>query len=125
MEERLDFTEGNGLLIAVDSNSRSTTWHDSQTNKRRTILEEYTMNRNFHIMNEESDQTTFQSRRGSSNLDVTIVNNQLLNALQNWEISAEESCSDHNIIKFDFRQDTYRDTEYSYTGYRYVVTDGN
>ena len=125
MEERLDFTEGNGLLIAVDSNSRSTTWHDSQTNKRRTILEEYTMNRNFHIMNEESDQTTFQSRRGSSNLDVTIVNNQLLNALQNWEISEEESCSDHYIIKFDLRQDTYRDTEYSYTGYRYVVTDGN
>jgi len=125
MEEILDFTKGNGLLIAVDRNSRSTTWHDSQTNKRGEILEEYVISRNLHIMNEESDQTTFQSRRGSSNIDVTIVNNQLLNALQNWKISEEESCSDHNIIKFDLRQDTYHDTEYSYTGYRYVVTDGS
>jgi hypothetical protein len=125
MEKILDFTKENGLLIAVDSNSRSTTWHDSQTNKTGKILEEYIISRNIHIMNEESDQTTFQSRRGRSNIDVTIVNNQLLNALQNWEISAEESCSDHNFIKFDLRQDTYHDTQYSYTGYRYVVTDGN
>ena len=28
--EILDFTKGNGLLIAVDGNSRSTTWHYSQ-----------------------------------------------------------------------------------------------
>ena len=106
MEEILDFTKGNGLLIAVDSNSRSTTWHDSQTNKRGEILEEYVISRNLHIMNEESDQTTFQGRRGSSNIDVTIVNYQLLNALQNWEISEEEFCSDLNIIKFDHRQDS-------------------
>ena len=39
------------------------------------------------------------------------------------EISAEERCWDHNIVKFDIRQDTYHDTECSYTGYRYVVTD--
>jgi hypothetical protein len=51
-------------------------------------------------MNEESELTTFQSRRGSSNIDLTIVNNQLLNALKNWEISEEESCFDHNVIKF-------------------------
>ena len=114
-----------GTQTYIHSNSRSTTWHDSQTNKRGKILEEYIISRIIHIMNEESNQTTFQSRRGSSNIDVAIVNNQLLNALQNWEISAEESCSDHNIIKFDLRQDTYHDTEYSYTGYRYVVTDGS
>ena len=29
----LYFTKENRVLIAVDSNSRSTTWHDSQTNK--------------------------------------------------------------------------------------------
>jgi hypothetical protein len=27
--------------------------------------------------------------------------------------------------KFALRQDTYHDTEYSYTRHRYVVTDGN
>ena len=125
IEDILDFTKGNGLLIAVDSNSRSTTWHDSQTNKRGKILEEYIISRNLHIMNEESEQTTFKNRRGNSNIDLTIVNNQLLNVLKNWHISAEESCSDHNIIKFDLRQDNYHKTEYSYTGRRYIVTDRN
>ena len=56
-------------------------------------------------MNEESEQTTFKNRTGSSNIDLTIVNNQLLNVLKNWEISAEESYPDHNITKFDLRQD--------------------
>jgi len=81
--------------------------------------------RNLHIMNEESEQTTFHNRRGSSNIDLTVVNNLLLNVLKNWEISPEECCSDHNIIKYNLRQDTYHNTEYNYTGRRYIVTDEN
>ena len=56
---------------------------------------------------------------------MTIVNNHLLNALKNWEISEEESCSDHNIIKFDLAQDTCHDTYYNYNGHRHVVTNEN
>jgi len=47
-------------------------------------------------MNEESELTTFQSRRGRNNVDMTIVNKHLLKALKNWEISEEKSCSDYN-----------------------------
>jgi hypothetical protein len=35
IEEILDFKKGNRLLIAVDSNARSTTWHDSQTKGKK------------------------------------------------------------------------------------------
>jgi len=38
IEEMLEFTKGNGLVIAVDSNSRSVAWHDSQTNQRGKIM---------------------------------------------------------------------------------------
>ena len=76
-------------------------------------------------MNEESELTTFQNRRGSSNIDLTIVNNQLLTVLKNWEISEEESCSDHNIIKFGLGPDIYHDTVYDYNGQTYVATDEN
>jgi hypothetical protein len=55
---------------------------------------------------------------GSSNIDLTNVNNQLLTALKNWKISEEESWSDRNIIKFGFGQDTYHDTVYDYNGHR-------
>ena len=97
-----------------------------QSNKQKgEILEEYMTSRNLHIMNEESEKTSFYNIRGSSNIDLTIVNNQLLNVLKNWEISAEETCSDRNIIKFNLRQDTYYNTEYNYIGRRYIVRDGN
>jgi len=65
-------------------------------------MEEYIISKNLNIMNEENELTTFQKRRGSNNIDLTIVNNQLRTALKNWEISEEESCSDHNIIKYSF-----------------------
>jgi len=66
-----------------------------------------------------------QNRRGSSNIDLTVVNNQLLRALKNWEISEEESYSNHSIIKLGLRKSIYHDTEYNYNGHRYVVTDEN
>jgi len=125
IEEMLEFTKGNGLAIAIDSNSRSMAWHDSQTNQRGKIMEEYIISKNLYTMNEKSELTTFQNRTARSNIELTIVNNQLLKALKNWEISEEESCSDHHIIQFSLGQDIYHDTEHNYNGHRYAVTDEN
>jgi hypothetical protein len=35
--------KGAGVLIAMNSNSRSTSWHDTLTNTRGRILEEFLM----------------------------------------------------------------------------------
>jgi len=67
-----------GVLIAMDSNSRSTSWHDTLTNTRGRILEEFLMSKQLHIMNEGRDYTTFRSRRDTTNIDLTVINNQLL-----------------------------------------------
>jgi hypothetical protein len=75
IEEILEFTKGNGIVIAVDSNSRSVAWHDSHTNQRGKTMEEYIISKNLNITNEESELTTFQNRRGSSKIYLTIVNN--------------------------------------------------
>jgi hypothetical protein len=109
----------------VDSNSRSVAWHDSQTNNRGKIREKYIISKYLYIMNEQSELTTFQNRIESSNIDLTVVNNQLVKALENWVISEEESCSDHKIIKFCFGHNIYHDTEYDYNGHRYIVTEEN
>ena len=55
----------------------------------------------MHLINEHSARTTFQSNKGSSNIDLTIVHNQMLAAIKNWEMPEEESCSDHNIVTFN------------------------
>jgi len=62
IEEILKFGIGTGILIPMDSNSRLQAWHDKQTNKRGTTLEEYLTSRDLNIMNEESDHTAYHSR---------------------------------------------------------------
>jgi len=43
---------------------------------------------------------TFQSSRGSSNIDLTTSNYKLLKEVHEWKISEEEGCSDYKIIQF-------------------------
>jgi len=101
IEKIVKFTKGAKFIIAIDSNSRSTTWYDVLTNSRGEALDEFFASNQLHIINEDSTKTTLHSSRGSSNIDLTIVNDQMLAAIKDWEISEEESCSDHNIIKFN------------------------
>ena len=66
----------------MDSNSRSTTWHDVLTNSRGKLLKEFFASNQLHLINEDSARITFQCSRGSSNIDLTIVNNQMLAAIK-------------------------------------------
>jgi len=47
--------------------------------------------------------TTVQSSRGSSIIDLTIANNHILAAIKNWKILKEGICSDHNIIECNLK----------------------
>ena len=75
-------------------------WHNVKTTSRRRKLEEYLASKQLHIINEKSDSFTFHNSRGLSNTDLTITNNNLIAAVNEWEISAEESISDHNYLKY-------------------------
>ena len=125
VDEILKFGTGYGILLAIDSNSRSQAWYDKQTNLRGRTLEEYLISRDLNIMNEQSELTTYQSSRGRSNIDLTITNNSILKNLKDWEISMEDSCSDHNIIKFSLEQDNNYGIQYTYTGMKYITTEEN
>ena len=124
IEEIVKFTKEGKLIIAMDSNSRSTTWYDVLTNFRGKVLEEFFASNQLHIINEDSNKTTFQSSRGSSNIDLTIVNNQMLAFIEDWAISEEESCSDHNTIKFNLNF-TFNNNrqQYQYSGMRYIMKE--
>ena len=88
------------------------------------MLEEFFESNQLHIINEDSTKTTFRSSRGSSNIDLTIVNNQMLAAIKDWEISEEESCSDHNIIKFNITFTTNnKEQKYIFLGTRYIMKE--
>jgi hypothetical protein len=119
VERLLKLTKGKKLLLAIDSNSSSTTWHDIKNNPSGKALEEFLTYNQLHILNEESTSTTFQSNRGSSNIDLIIANNHMLAAIKDWKILEEESCSDHNIIKYNLNFNPGK--EHNPQGPRYII----
>jgi len=62
LEKVMDYTKTNGLIIAVDSNARSKMWHDTVTNQRGKILEEFIICNDLYVVN-EATETPFQSKR--------------------------------------------------------------
>ena len=88
-------------------------------------LEEYLAGTELHIINEENERSTFHNSRGISNIDPTIVNNNLLTDVHEWEISAEESLSDNNYLKYKIsmrRGKTYTNKT-KYGSVKYVIME--
>jgi len=79
--------------------------------------------RHLHIINEQSEKFTFHNNRGSSNIDLTITNNNLIADVHEWEISDEENCSDHNFLKYKIGKANSYKNKYNYHGIRYIVKD--
>jgi hypothetical protein len=61
--------------------------------------------------------------RGSSNIDLTITNNHLITAVNEWEISAEDSCSDHSFLKHKIGIDNSTNNVHNYQGIRYIIKE--
>jgi hypothetical protein len=121
IEAMIAHAKGAGVIIAMDSNSRSTSWHDIHTNRKGRLLEEFLMSKQLHTIN-ESCLTTFRSSRGTSNIEKTVINNQALHSVREWEIGDQDSCSDH-IIKNAIWNNTPRRTEIDIGEMRYKVTE--
>jgi len=119
----LQFSKGGKFLIVTDSNARPTTWHDVQTNSGGKKLEECLASKQLHILNEESGRSTFHNSRRSSNIYLTITNNSLIAAVNEREISAEDSCSDHSFLKYKIGMDKSTNNMYNYQGIRYIVKE--
>jgi hypothetical protein len=117
LEKVLDYTKGNGVIIAVGSNARSKMWHDTIPNQRGKILEEFLICNDLYVMNEATETPTFQSNRGSSHTDLTITNSKLVRYESEWTCGEEESCSDQ-ILKFKTASLNKEKHEMNYIGVR-------
>jgi hypothetical protein len=76
-----------GILITMDCNSRSRTWHEKLTNGKGKELEEFLNAKQLFIINEKSEMKPYHSSIGSSNIDLTLSNSRLLKKVQEWKIS--------------------------------------
>jgi len=124
MDELMRCAKDGRILIAVDSNSRSKMWHDNKTNSRGRKLEEFLASRHLHIINKENERPTFFNNRGSSNIDLTIANNNLIADINEWRVSNEErSLLDHNYLQYKIRKGGARNQNYNYTDTRFIIKE--
>ena len=121
IENIMNHTKGSGLLIAADTNARSRMWHDVLTNQRGKFLEEFLITDTLFVANENATKPTFENNRGSSCIDITICNGQLIRFLKHWECGTEDSCSDHNAISFSIARDRHYGMPRNYIGTRYIT----
>ena len=119
LDKILNFTKDAGVILSIDSNSRSTTWHDVITNSRGRNVDEYMSSKRLYILNEPSEYTTFESNTGKSNIDLTVTNGKLVSLVKDWQCGGEESCSDHRFITFKIsEQQTYNAQK---IGVKYII----
>jgi len=124
MAEIMTLSTNGRILIGADTNSRSKTWHDITTNARGKKLEDFLASADLHIINEDSERNTFQNTIGSSNIDLTMVSSNLLNDIGEWEISTEDSLSDHNYLKYKlWKRSNIHGNQNKYLNIKYTIKE--
>ena len=123
MENTQRLAKGRGILAAMDNNARSKTWHDVTTKRRGRILEEFLINNRLHIANEDSGYTTFESTRGTSNIDLTVADSTMVKLIHAWQSNERESFSDHRFITFRIKKHAVIMSDYNYNGIKYITSE--
>ena len=121
VQEIIEVTRGKGLILSIDTNSRSKLWNDIYTNQRGKTLEEFIITSDLLVMNEANDVPTFETIRGRSWIDLTICNNILAQNTRRWTCGEEESCSDHKLILFDIEGGTSDCNTFNHARKRYLI----
>ena len=74
--------------------------YDELGNKRGRLMEEFVIGNRIRIINEDCQLTTFESSRGTNNVNLTMADNKMVTLLNEWQCNELESFSDHRIITF-------------------------
>jgi hypothetical protein len=88
------------LIIGCDANAHHILWGSSNVNVRGEQLIEYIMGTQLNVVN-TGHKPTFVVANRSERIDITLVSDDMLNKVGKWNVSDEESFSDHKIIRFE------------------------
>jgi hypothetical protein len=91
----------NSYVISIDSNAHSEVWFDRRNDERGDHLLNFISQNNMILLNNNESEPTFDSDRGQSTIDLTLISFNLINSVTDWQISDESSLSDHKFITFN------------------------
>lgn len=103
--------KGVHCIIGCDCNSHHTLWGSNDNNSRGTALAEYLAGSPFHILN-RGCEPTFVTSRGQSVIDITLATTDISKFIVNWQVSREETMSDHKAISFVLKEGRVLKSQY-------------
>ncbi|CAL7932893.1 unnamed protein product, partial [Xylocopa violacea] len=92
--------KGHNIIICLDANAKSPTWHSKHSDERGELLESLIAQHNLFVVNKPSEIHTFDSFQGKTNIDVTLTNSSSYKLISDWTVHQEATISDHNLITF-------------------------
>jgi len=89
------------VLMGIDANARSLSWHSDITNRKGELFEDFIVAADMSVMNRPGQAPTHES---GSNIDITIASASAVDQVQNWQVYSDASPSDHSLITYDISQ---------------------
>ena len=122
------------ILLWADSNANSPLWFSKKEDNSGKLLCEFLLLRSFKICNKRSDDNTFDSVLGTSNIDITASTDNMCGSVIDWRVTDDVVGSDHKSITFSIKIDRFNkgNSENRYVGsenkidetkYNYKKTD--
>lgn len=88
------------FIISTDSNARSQHWFDHKNNSRGQQMSEFIIHNKLIVLNNNRNSPTFDSHQGKSSIDLTLINENMINFIKDWNLLEINSMSDHKYITF-------------------------
>jgi ribonuclease HI len=89
-------------FAAADVNAHSTLWGSPQSNPRGNELEDLIYAQGLSLIN-QGCKPTFETKRGSSIIDLTLTSPSLAAFVTNWKVCDEMHLSDHHLLTCQVR----------------------
>jgi hypothetical protein len=70
----------------MDFSVKSRVWFSDRNDERGNILNEFISEQNLFILNDSPEEPTYYTTLGESFIDLTVVNFNSLNFIQNWNV---------------------------------------
>jgi len=87
-----------GLIRGCEANAHHTQWGCPNNNDRGESLFDFILNSNLFLCN-RGTVPTFITKTCQTIIDVTLVSDSFVGAVNNWAVSDEHSFSDYRFIK--------------------------
>lgn len=119
LDQILHSLRGNHVIIGLDANAKSASWHSRETDDRGEALQGLIDAHGLVVINTAEQPHTHvnpgwaQEGRGETNIDVTLATQDMSSRITEWKVHEDLVLSDHRLITWTVSLERERTSEKS------------